>query len=112
MEKIIEKGRKRTGALDSTSEKSEDRINKMFESYANSELFEHDFNKMNSTARIKFVQEMAPYFLKKPKFENIEHYDMTEKEYNWWKKDYKDFFTDVKVYRGDLKDVSENYRPF
>ncbi len=111
MEKIIEKGRKRTSTAASATEKSDTRIRNLFEKYANSELFDHDFNKMTSTERIKFVQEMAPYFLEKAKFENIERYDIDEKMYNIIKTMLTDYDKDgtVKVYRGDIKDVSEWY---
>lgn len=105
--KII--GDSRTGTA-TTTETSEERIKKMFDSYANSELFEHDFDKMKPTERIKFVQEMAPYFLKKPKFENVEIYDVVERDLEKYKQFYGDYYdkwlSNKKVYRGPIEDIA------
>ncbi len=56
---------------------SNKRLKKMFDSYVNSKLFEHDFDKLNSTERIKFIQEMSSYFIQK---KGLEYYKEIIKE--------------------------------
>ncbi len=75
MEGKKEKGIRRQGTSDSTPKKFGENVKELLYSYSESDLMEKDFNNLKPSERVKFLHDMAQYYMSKVNTEPVKKED-------------------------------------